>query len=125
MSMTGTISSIKLAMEALGKIREASRTLVNAELKQAIADLSDQLATTSQEVADLKLEVRRVTDENIALKSAKEDGKPDLRDGRYYFDGDETPYCPKCFETRGKKYAVTKMDIFWQCTVCDKVVDMF
>ncbi|MEX2119724.1 MAG: hypothetical protein WD847_09025 [Pirellulales bacterium] len=106
------------------KLFEASKALSNAEMKQMIADLAMQMAEVSLEMATLKHEIVRLQVENAALKDKATNEKPKLKWGCYQFEGDETLYCPKCWETQHRKHPTTRVmsGRFRKCSICDAMM---
>jgi hypothetical protein len=101
---------------------------VNAVLKERVAlaeqkfkDLEAQNKALSDKVASLLVE-------NDALKaqvnsySAKEKAsadKPTMEWGCYKFEGEPGLFCPRCYETQGKKHQTTRMNPHRRrCVVC-------
>jgi hypothetical protein len=85
------------------------------------------------ENARLKEQVQALTTENEALKRKIEQApvavaqpkEPfDIMKGAYYFAGDTSkPYCPRCYETQGKKHVTARVGmIALKCTVCGNVI---
>ena len=123
MEIATAFTTLTAAVGSARKVFEASRTLANAELKQMIADLSSQMADLSLHMADLKHEIIRLQEENATLKGKAEGAKPTLKWGCYVFEGDETLYCPRCYETQGKKHPTSRiMHNVRKCSICDALL---
>lgn len=119
MEIATVIATISGAVSTLGQLREATKTLQNAELKTIIAELADRLADAKLQVAELKDELSTLRTENQELKQKQETGKPTVQWGCYKFLGDEQLYCPACYDTKGKKHLTTRLNSQRrQCTVC-------
>lgn len=115
------LDSVKQAYEAVQTLRKASENIKTAELSLAIADLTHQLA-------DLKMEIIQLNEDNQALreqiKVLSEPPSMEFRDGAYY-DGEDGPYCPGCFDSNGKKIRLGEMPTHamgtfgrYRCHVC-------
>ncbi|HTU91633.1 MAG TPA: hypothetical protein VMF69_16235 [Gemmataceae bacterium] len=89
------------------------------EVEEENKRLMEEVAALTKENGELK---REIADAPIAVTPPKE--KPENRNGLYYFAGEEsTPYCPRCYETAGKKHVMSAVPhMGHQCTVCDKFI---
>jgi rRNA maturation endonuclease Nob1 len=106
--VTASLQSIKVAIDLLKEAREVARSLQNAELQLKLANLAEALA-------DAKLKIVEVQEENLHLREelAQLKLKQDLRsrvtkrDNVYVpqageIDGYGTvPWCTNCFDTQG------------------------
>ncbi len=119
-SVGAAVVAVKTAYDTSKKVFEASKTLANAELKLLIAELAQQLAEANLQMAELKTSMVHLQEENAALRGKKEEGKPTMKWGCYQFEGEEGLFCPKCWETKGKKYHTNRAEhgTAFQCTVC-------
>ena len=103
-----------------------SKTIENAELQHAIANLT-------LELADLKLQLAELITENADLKqqmNAKADAEElTFRDGLYYRTDDEHPFCPGCYDADRRTVRLTKQGAFgstfgtFKCPSCDEFFD--
>lgn len=118
------ISTINNSIEILSKLRSVSENIREAEIKNAIADLSLELADVKLAAAELKEEIVRLKEENSELKSQKAPREvPDLKSGCYYFDGDSTRlYCTACYDSKGAKILTAQGPGGYRiCGVCKAV----
>jgi hypothetical protein len=121
--MLEILTNIGSAMGILKTIREISEPMATADLKLAIANLTEQLA-------DIKLKAVDLAEENSQLKKevARLSKPPemDYRDGAYYH-GDDGPYCPTCYD-QGKKVRMQRLPLMMQnfgefrCNTCDTAI---
>ncbi|WP_051118244.1 hypothetical protein, partial [Vibrio campbellii] len=105
-------------------LREISKNINEAEIKNVIADLSLELADAKLAAADLKEQIVELREEVSALKAHKQpEEKPDIKSGCYYFDGDSSRlYCTACFDSKGAKSLTSKaLGDYRICGVCQAV----
>lgn len=115
------LSAINSSIDTLKKIKELSESLKNTEMKQLVADLSNELADTKLAVAELKSEILALKEENAALKVNKEkQDKPEIKWGCYIFDGDDSRlYCTTCYDLKGIRVLTTRLTpISRRCNNC-------
>ena len=103
--MHTVITSINNAITLAQRLREISKNIEDAEFKNVLADLG-------LEIADTKLALAQVTEENAQLKSeltklkhSRGESSSDLifKDFAYYSDSDEGPFCSGCYDTQKQK----------------------
>jgi hypothetical protein len=100
-------AAIALAKQLVGLVGDSK----NADLKMVVADLSVELAQVKMQLAELM-------DQNTSLKqklSVAKGGGPqlDYRDG-LYFDADGSgPFCPGCYDAGRKAIRLAKQDGVW------------
>jgi hypothetical protein len=115
------------AMKALDSLREQAKGSKDANLKENISKLYDNLL-------DLKAAVIRVEEENSELKrtiaqSAEKPPEPELKQvgtAIYYFVGDNGPYCQPCYDCNHRLVWLTPLIDYAggrgrKCEVCNKV----
>ncbi len=97
------LSGATLAKSAIENVRslvEVSKSFENVEFKRRIVDLEDQ-------IAELARERRSLEEENHEQKQKLElRAKMHFRNPYWYEEGDEVPFCPKCYESSGHKLRV-------------------
>lgn len=125
--MIEAISAIQAAMQAAQKLRELSKKTGDADIKMALADLSDNLADAKLAAAELKGQVSGLMEENQSLREQlkqRETEKPRFDGGLYYFGDDEHPFCTACFDGQEKKIRLTRAPVDfewagkWTCPTC-------
>jgi|GEM_PF-1088466 cell division protein FtsB len=117
------LSAINTTMNTLKKLKEVNEALKSVEIKQLVADLSDQLADAKLAAADLKGEIADLKEENAALKvnNAKEE-LPQIKDGCYFFRKDRNRlFCPTCYDRDGKKFLVADVLFTKKCNNCNGI----
>ncbi|GAA0851167.1 hypothetical protein GCM10009113_34310 [Marinobacter szutsaonensis] len=99
------ISPLNNSLALLSRLREISKHINEAEIKNVLADLSLELADAKLAAADLKEQVVALREEVSVLKAQqKPTEKPEVERGCYYFDGDiERLYCAACYDSKGLK----------------------
>jgi len=126
--MTDVVNAIQNAIEIIGRMRQISKNIENAEFKNLLADLSNEIADAKLEVVGLKEEVVKLREALLkkeALLAQREEAKPTLQGDCYVFAGETGLFCTACFDDRKKKIRVTAVDgpfnVFGQyrCNVCD------
>src|SRR2546425_9294238 len=100
MDVAALIRTIKGAVATIGKLREITKNMEQAELKGTIANLANQLADAQLQVAELKNKMLALQAENQALKSKHNEEKPKVQWGCYKFPDDDNLYCPACYDTK-------------------------
>ena len=99
------ITSINNAITLAQRLREISKNIEDAEFKSLLADLS-------LEMADTKLALAQVTDENAELRSkltklkhSRGESQSELifKDFAYYSESDDGPFCSGCYDTQKQK----------------------
>lgn len=119
-----TFSAIDNAISLVQRLREISRNVKEAEIRNVIADLSIELADAKGHVATLKLEITRLTEEKRSLEAMllNSKPKPEVQWGCYTFEGEDNLFCPACYDTKGLKHLATRVSdskgIRRRCVVC-------
>lgn len=116
------ISSLSHSLTLLSRLREISKNINEAEIKNIIADLSTELADVKLNAVNLKEEIVKLKEENRQLKaqiSVKESKKPKRKWGCYTFENEEGLFCTACYDTKGLKIQTTRINSkFRECPVC-------
>jgi hypothetical protein len=120
-SLNAAAQLVSRAMATLNAVRERSQLSQDAELKQHISTLHDELLA-------LKEAVIRVTKENAELRkpAVARKQKPELRkvgSANFYFDGEKGPCCQPCFDTKGLLAVLSEPEkwsggVRRQCFIC-------
>jgi hypothetical protein len=125
--MIEIVQSLQSSIEIVGKLRELSKKIEDADFKMFLADLSSELGDAKLEVANLKAELASLREDNAALRERverREAVRPTLDDSVYRFDGDDGHYCTACFDVRQSKVRVRLLTgaftAFgkWECPAC-------
>jgi hypothetical protein len=94
------------ASDLLKKAKELSDKTQNLEIKEIIVELRSTLVDTKNLLVETKSEVVNLKEENDALKarikvleqSAINLDKPIFRDGLYYSQDGDGPFCTVCYD---------------------------
>jgi len=119
-ALKSVTAAIALAKQLVGLVGDTK----NAELKMVVADLSVELAQVKMQLAELM-------DQNTSLKqklSVAKGGGPQLeyRDGLYFDSDGSGPFCPGCYDGNRKAIRLTKQKFPWaefgeyQCPSCEQ-----
>lgn len=119
------ISPINNSIQLLSRLREVSKNIQQAELRNLMADLSLELADAKLAAASLKEQVASLMEENQSLKRHKEPEKlPNIKYGCYYFNGDQSRlYCTACYDSKGLKSLTNRATSrYRRCNVCGATI---
>lgn len=107
-TITAVLSSVKTATEIAKIIKDSDASLSSAEAKLKVADLISALADVKLELAEV-LDTLREKDLEISSLKQQLHEKQSMRfDGKlYWIEGDETPFCPVCYESDNKLHHLT------------------
>ena len=125
--MIDIIAGVNAALETVKKLKEVNEKIKNAEVKMIIADISMQLADAKISISEL-LDRNRILENEIKSLKEKECEKLIYKNGAYYSSDGDGPFCPGCYDEKGKKYriAIISADLKFtgihKCTVCGKTV---
>jgi hypothetical protein len=116
------LSSIDHSITLVRRLREISKNVAEAEFRNLLADLSNDLGDAKLEIAALKQRLADQAEEIAALKAAD----PAVRQkpsgekyGCYQFEGEDGLFCTACYDTKGRKSRTTRLNShFRQCPVC-------
>ncbi|NAW60475.1 hypothetical protein CAG58_00640 [Vibrio sp. V31_P5A7T61] len=109
--MSDVLSSIGQAISLAKRLREISKNIEDAEFKNLLADLNLELADTKLALADvieqnsqLKLEVNELKNSQGSNLSQLE-----FREFAYYGANDDGPFCSACYETKNQQVRLSKV----------------
>jgi len=121
--MPDILATASAAVTISKQILTLSKTIKNAELQHAIADLTLQLADLKLQLAELITENADLNQQLTAKVSAED---LTFRDGFYYKQNDEHPFCPGCYDSHQKRVRLAKQGDFgrnfgkFKCPSCDE-----
>ena len=127
--MSEVLGAIQSAIDIVGKLRDLSKKIENAEIKMLLADLSNDLADAKLEVANLKVELAKYKEELHEKTSLLENGELEKHivcEGAYQFKDDPGFFCTACYDTKRLRVRVTALQppfsTFgkWECRACQK-----
>ncbi len=97
------ILTVTKSIDALQKAKQLMDKTSNLEAQEIILELRSQLVDTKSLLIDSKEEIISLKEENRQLKEQLENNqKLIFKDGVYYKDGDNVPFCPNCYEKSQK-----------------------
>ena len=102
-------SEAKSILESIAKLVKATATL----------DLQEKIVSLREFIIEIKDENIALKEENQSLKlqlSAEQDFT--LKNGLYWKDGDEVPFCQKCLDDSKKPVRLQPWGDDWRCFVC-------
>ncbi|EHW0643083.1 TPA: hypothetical protein N2811_004655 [Vibrio parahaemolyticus] len=109
--MSDVLGSIGQAISLAKRLREISKNIEDAEFKNLLADLNLELADTKLALADvmeqnsqLKLEVNELKNSQGSNLSQLE-----FRGFAYYSASDDGPFCSACYETKNQQVRLSKV----------------
>ena len=102
--MSDLISTTSTVIQLLTWLRDINKNIENAEFSNVLADLS-------LELANLKIQVAGLLEENDKLKrqlAEKNDTEIIFKDFAYYTTSGDGPFCPACYDSFRKTIRLTK-----------------
>jgi hypothetical protein len=116
------VSSLSTAITYAQRLREISKNAENAEFKNVLADLLNQLGDVKLELAGFKEKLANLEEENQLLKkrAVSPDEKPSGRKwGCYTFEGDDGLFCTGCWDSKRLKASTSRVNSKYRiCSVC-------
>jgi hypothetical protein len=125
-AISGTLELVNKSVDLVRSLRKkGDDELTAAEMRNTLIDLLDDLVEVKSEFVSLKA-VLLSKDEEIQDLKAKLEGKNTFifKDGLYWKEGDETAFCPKCYEVdnvqthMGFSAATGQYSATWFCRNC-------
>lgn len=117
-TLTGALGSLKAASDIVRGINAANLGIEKAELKLRVAELADLLVDARTAVVEAQEQILALRSEVAALRTRDADrSKLRKKDNVYYFataEGEEGPFCPRCFETSNARMPVSRLSITFQ-----------
>lgn len=100
--LASTATAVGIIDKAVGiakKLADDGGELDKATLKLELANLMSELASVKMEVITTQALLFEAEQKNKQLEDQLKDKHTfTFKDGLYWKEGDETAYCPKCFE---------------------------
>jgi regulator of replication initiation timing len=132
LDLANAVRTVSNGIDTLKKLTDLAIKSQNVELQEGILKLREQMLDLKESLLEAKEENSALLEENKALQEkikkleegAKE--KLTLRDGFYYTEEGEGPFCPACYTSKGEKGLVQPgpdvMRVLFksQCTVCER-----
>lgn len=102
--MADLIGTASTAIQLVTRLREINKNIANAEFSNALADLSIELA-------NIKIQVASLLEENDQLKrqlEQKNSSSLAFKDFAYYKPNGDGPFCPGCYDSKSKLIRLSK-----------------
>jgi len=119
------LATINHSISLVGRLREISKNISEAEFKNLLADLASELADAKLQTAELKTQLAAQAEELRALKTAAPENKqkPTIQWGCYKFEGEDGLFCTACYDSKGKKSLTNRLSSTRRsCPVCKAVI---
>ena len=100
-NMVDVISTLNGVITTAKRLKEISDNISDAEFKNLLAEMNDQLANVKLDLVDFKEENVKLREELMELKK-KTEAELRYEDGKYYKSGDPDPFCSACYDREGK-----------------------
>lgn len=109
--MSDVLGSIGHAIGLAKRLREISKNIEDAEFKNLLAVLNLELADTKLALADVMEQNSQLKLEVNGLKNAQGSNLNQLefRGFAYYGANDDGPFCSACYETKNQKVRLSKV----------------
>lgn len=119
-SISAVLSSVKTATDLARIIKDSDISLSNAEAKFQMAELICALADVKLELAEVQSILVDKDAHIFSLESQLKEQRSVKFDGTlYYAEGDNTPFCPVCYEGSKKLIHLTHYDGTRDCEAYD------
>ena len=118
------VLSLANTLTLLDRLQKISSKFKDAELKNILADMHNEIADTKLAAATLKEQIIHLKEKNTVLQkqlSQRTKEKPKIKDECYYFDNDNSRlYCTSCYDKDQKKILTIKNHPKGRlCNVCN------
>ncbi|MDY0418894.1 hypothetical protein PYW49_14665 [Enterobacter sp. 170198] len=125
-STAAAVGIIDKAVSIAKKLADDGGDIDKATLKLELANLMTELASVKMEVITTQVLLFDAEQRNRQLEEQLKDKVSFVfRDGVYWKDGDDTPFCTMCYEKVGMKIHMIHYEKYydstwhrWHCKVC-------
>lgn len=109
--MSDVLGSIGQAISLAKRLREISKNIEDAEFKNILADLNLELADTKLALAEVIEQNSQMKIEMNELKNSQGGNlnQLDFRGFAYYSSNDDGPFCSACYETKNQQVRLSKV----------------
>lgn len=110
-TVTTVLSSLKIATEIAQFLKASEDTFAKAEYKLKLAEMMDALAEAKMAIANLKDVIILQNSKIREIENSHNEAISGLifRDGAYYAEDGDGPFCTACFDSEQKKVRLTGM----------------
>lgn len=124
--MIDPLGALDRSIALVKRLREISKNVAEAEARNLLADLSNELADAKLVIANLKVELADQIEANRKLAAASSESKPKpsgIKWGCYEFEGENGLFCTACYDSKGAKSLTNRTNSnFRSCPVCRAVI---
>lgn len=109
--MNDVLSSVGHAINLAKRLREISKNIEDAEFKNILADLNLELADTKLALASVMEENAQLKLELTQFKHSQGSGRGELvfKEFAYYTQDGDGPFCSACYETKKQQIRLSKV----------------
>lgn len=109
--MSDVFSSIGQAISLAKRLREISKNIEDAEFKNLLADLNLELADTKLALADVMEQNYQLKTKINELKNSQGNNLNKLvfKEFAYYTQDNDGPFCSACYEVRNQQVRLSKV----------------
>ncbi|CAH7265607.1 hypothetical protein [Vibrio sp. 99K-1] len=109
--MSDVLGSIGQAISLAKRLRDISKNIEDAEFKNLLADLNLELADTKLALADVIEQNSQLKLEINELKNSQGSNlnKLEFRKFAYFSLDDDGPFCSACYETKNQQVRLSKV----------------
>jgi regulator of replication initiation timing len=131
--LSGAVRTVTTGIDALKKLTDLAVKSQNIELQEGILGLRSQLLEIKESLLEAKEQNFDLREENKELKQkileleTQTEEKTIVKEGVYYAESGDGPFCTGCFDSNKKKIRVSTLsDGFealgkYQCPTCKAV----
>ncbi|NIF34196.1 hypothetical protein F3J29_18895 [Enterobacter sp. Cy-643] len=116
-AISSTLELVNKSVDLVRNLRKKGDDELNAaEMRNTLIDLLDDLVEVKSEFISLKAVLLNKEEEIQSLKAKLEGKNKPIFDGNiYWLEGDETPFCTKCYEKNSLVFhlSVAKANPSW------------
>ncbi|MGF1850533.1 hypothetical protein L4C44_01410 [Vibrio satsumensis] len=109
--MSDVLGSIGQAIGLAKRLREISKNIEDAEFKNLLADLNLELADTKLALADVMEQNYQLKSEVNELKNSQGNNLNQLifKEFAYYTQDEDGPFCSACYEVKNQQIRLAKV----------------
>ena len=120
------VASINHSISVVARLHEISKNISEAEFKNLLADLANDLADAKVRIAELNGKIALQAQEIQSLKAADPSARQrptGTQWGCYKFEGEEGLFCTACYDSKGKRSITNRINSRSRsCPVCKATI---
>lgn len=121
-SISAGLESIKIASEGLKYFKNYSKTIENVEFNSKIIELNETILIIKEKLLEAKEGNLELQEKITFLENQLKDKSEMVFEENVYYringDKKEGPFCPTCYDSKGKKIRLHHDDKEWFCKNC-------